>query len=260
MTSVTASGTNLTVRNLFRPSVFYFDAGCSGLNLFRTDLNTLGSSLNLLFQRGVSGITDVHTVVEHSSNIFGLESAFLALVVTNPSVNRAVFVDRTLFIDRAVFVDCVMRYSLVVGCPAMLVSRLARFWRRRACAGRAGTRVSTGRLACRTGIAGTGGRFTGRWLTGLRSTAVRTAVLAFVCRSCLRSRTARIAVVCFFFVVGCFACFFCLVFLLVGCFACFFCLVFLLVGCFRFLFLFRFFLLGIVFFVFRRYGCFCLCF
>ena len=142
-------------------------------------MNTFGSSLNLLFQRGVSGIT-VEDVVANFITVFSLESALLTLVVTNPSVNRAVFVDRTLFIDRAVFVDCVMRYSLVVGCPAMLVSRLARFWRRRACAGRAGTRVSTGRLACRTGIAGTGGRFTGGRLTGLRSTAVRTAVLAFV--------------------------------------------------------------------------------
>ena len=66
----TASGTNLTVRNLFRPSVFYFDAGCSGLNLFRTDLNTLGSSLNLLFQRGVSGIADIHTVVHDCIDIF----------------------------------------------------------------------------------------------------------------------------------------------------------------------------------------------
>lgn len=107
------------------------------------------------------------------------------------------------------------------------------------------------RLACRTGVAraGTCGRFTGWWLTGLGSAAVRTGVLAFVCRrSRLRSRTAGIVVARFFFGFGCFACFFCLVFLLVWFFG--------------FLFFFGFFLFGIVFLVFRRssYFCFRLCF
>ncbi len=123
----TTARADLTVWNLFRPGVLNFDMFSASLDFFGTNLYFFSSSLNFF-----STDLDITTMISCTANITcvnhdvfnNFEVGTTTITDVTLSVHRLIFVYRAVLIYRTVFIDCIMSYSLVVGLPAMLVSRL----------------------------------------------------------------------------------------------------------------------------------------